>query len=85
MSNEVTTNNVAKEKDKKDKKPGFFKKAGKFFKDLKSEAKKVVWPSKKQVLNNTGVVIAMIVIVGVFIGCLDMVFAWIRNLLISVL
>ncbi|MBQ6934469.1 MAG: preprotein translocase subunit SecE [Clostridia bacterium] len=84
MSNEVTTNNnVAK--DNKEKKPGFFKKMAKFFKDMKSEAKKVVWPNKKQVINNTAVAIAAIVIVGVIVGGLDAVFAWLRNLLISVL
>ncbi|MBE6987699.1 MAG: preprotein translocase subunit SecE [Ruminococcaceae bacterium] len=84
MSNEVTTNNnVAK--DNKEKKPGFFKKMAKFFKDMKSEAKKVVWPNKKQVMNNTAVTIAAIVLVGVIVGGLDAVFAWIRNLLISVL
>ena len=84
MSNEVTTNNnVAK--DNKEKKPGFFKKMAKFFKDMKSEAQKVVWPNKKQVINNTAVAIAAIVIVGVIVGGLDAVFAWLRNLLISVL
>ncbi|MBQ7093696.1 MAG: preprotein translocase subunit SecE [Clostridia bacterium] len=84
MSNEVTTNNnVAK--DNKEKKPGFFKKMAKFFKDMKSEAKKVVWPNKKQVINNTAVAIAAIVLVGVIVGGLDAVFAWLRNLLISVL
>ncbi|MBQ2911415.1 MAG: preprotein translocase subunit SecE [Clostridia bacterium] len=84
MSNEVTTNNnVAK--DNKEKKPGFFKKMAKFFKDMKSEAKKVVWPNKKQVINNTAVAIAAIVLVGVLVGGLDAVFSWLRNLLISVL
>ena len=57
----------------------------KFFKDMKSEAKKVVWPNKKQVINNTAVAIAAIVIVGVLVGGLDAVFSWLRNLLISVL
>ena len=40
-----------------EKKPGFFKRIAsgikRFFKDTKSELKKVVWPSKKTVLNNT--------------------------------
>ncbi|MBR4878450.1 MAG: preprotein translocase subunit SecE [Clostridia bacterium] len=84
MSNEVTTNtNVAK--DNKEKKPGFFKKVAKFFKDMKSEAKKVVWPNKKQVINNTAVTVATIVLVGVIVGGLDAVFSWIRNLIINIL
>ena len=44
---------------------------GKFFRDLVAETKKVVWPSKKQILNNTGVVLIAIAISAVFIGGLD--------------
>lgn len=77
MSNEVTT--------VKEKKPGFFQKVGKFFKDLKSEAKKVVWPTPKQVVNNTWAVIVSIVIVGILVGGLDLFFGWIRDLIIRVL
>ena len=33
--------------------------------------KKVVWPSKKQVLNNTLVVLAAVAISSIFIGGLD--------------
>ena len=69
----------------KDKKPGFFSKVGKFFKDLKSEAKKVVWPTWKQTANNTWAVIVAIIIVGIFIGALDIVFSFLRDLLIQVL
>ena len=49
-----------------EKKPGFFKRIAsgikRFFKDTKSELKKIVWPSRKTVLNNTGVVIIVLVI-----------------------
>ena len=55
-------------KDKSKKQPG---KVAKYFKDLKSEFKKVVWPSKKKVINNTSVVLCSIVIMGVFVGLLD--------------
>ena len=58
------------------KKGGFLKKASRFFKDLKSEVKKVAWPTKQQTINNTGVVIACIVVVGAFIGVLDAVFTF---------
>ena len=34
----------------------FFKNIAKFFRDTRSEMKKVVWPNKKQVINNTVVV-----------------------------
>ncbi len=48
----------------------------KFFKELKSEMKKVVWPSRKQVVNNTLIVIAVVVIVGVVIAIFDTIFQW---------
>ena len=85
VATEAKTVETKKADKKKEKKPGLFAKIAKWFRDLKSEAKKVVWPNKKQVMNNTAVTIAAIVLVGVIVGGLDAVFAWIRNLLISVL
>ena len=38
------------------KKPGFIAKSKKFFKDVKGELKKIVWPDKKHAMNNTGIV-----------------------------
>ncbi len=64
----------AETKQKKAKKPGFFARIGKWFHDLKSEAKKVVWPTRKQTINNSAIVIAAILVVGVFIWILDAVF-----------
>ena len=58
----------------KEKKPGFFSRIGKWFRDLKSECKKIVWPTRKQTTNNTMIVIAMILVVGVFIWILDAIF-----------
>ncbi len=55
----------------KEKKPGRVKEAWRGF---KSETKKVVWPSWKQVFKNSGVVIAIIVICAAMIGGLDFTF-----------
>jgi len=66
MSNDVA--NKAKPK------AGFFHNISRFFKDLKSEAKKVVWPSKKQVKNNTAVVLTFMAVAFVVILALDIVF-----------
>ena len=44
----------------------------KFFRDLKGEFKKIVWPSKKQIINNTIVVIVAIIVCGVFIWAMDL-------------
>ncbi|HBN11387.1 MAG TPA: preprotein translocase subunit SecE [Ruminococcus sp.] len=46
-------------------------KVTKYFRDLRSEFKKVVWPTKKQVVNNTLVVLVTIVIFSIFVGGLD--------------
>ena len=62
-----------KKKDAKpaDKKPGVFARIGKWFKDMKGELKKVQWPTGKQTLNNTVIVIVCCIIVGIFIWLFD--------------
>ncbi len=51
------------------------------FRDLKSEFKKIVWPSKKQVINNTLIVIAAIIVIGLFIWALDAILAAVVSLI----
>lgn len=76
---ENTTVEVSEKKDKKEKKEKNNKKSenkqpnkvAKWFKDLKIEFKKVVWPSKKTVVNNTAVVLAVVVASAVLVGLLD--------------
>lgn len=60
------------EKAKKDKKKGKLKEAWRGF---KSEVKKIVWPSWKQVLKNSLVVLAVVVICAIIIGALDYAFS----------
>ena len=54
-------------KPEKKSKPGFFARIGKWLKDMKSELKKVQWPTRKQTINNTLIVIGCVVLVGIFI------------------
>ncbi len=44
-----------------------------YFRDLRGEYKKIVWPTKKQIINNTLVVLAAVIIMGVFVAGLDAV------------
>ena len=44
-----------------------------WFRDLRSELKKVVWPTPQQVLKNTAIVACCVVAVGVFIWLFDFV------------
>ncbi|MBO5845567.1 MAG: preprotein translocase subunit SecE [Clostridia bacterium] len=55
----------------KEKKNGRLKEAWRGF---KSEVKKVVWPSWKQVLKNTGIVLVVVLICALMIGALDFAF-----------
>ena len=59
------------------KKQNWFKRAWaatcKYFRELKSELKKVVWSTPKQVLKNTLIVIAAVLVVGVFVWLFDFV------------
>lgn len=42
-----------------------------YLREMKSELKKVAWPSQKQTAKNTGVVIVCVVIVGIFVWIFD--------------
>ena len=63
------------DKAKKDKqsKPGIFARASKWLHELKVELKKVQWPTKKQTINNTMIVIACVLVVGLFIWVFDFI------------
>ena len=69
------------------KKENFFVRAGKsialYAKATKSELKKVSWPTRKQLINNTLIVIACVVAVGIVIFALDTVFGFGFNALIG--
>ena len=45
-----------------------------FFKDFKAELKKVIWPTPKQVVNNTIAVITIVLITAVIVFVLDLIF-----------
>ena len=57
------------------KQPNFFartgNKLGKWFREMKSELKKVVWPSSKQMVNNTLIVLAAVIVVGAIVFLFD--------------
>ena len=72
-NNQENTSEKKKSEKKSDKKaekkqPG---KIAKWFKDLRIEFKKVVWPSKKTVFNNTSVVLAVVGGAAILLGLID--------------
>jgi preprotein translocase subunit SecE len=46
-------------------------KAGQFFREAKMELKKVKWPTRKELLASTAVVIVLTLIVALFLGLVD--------------
>lgn len=48
---------------------------GKFFREVKAELKKVVWPTKKELINYTIVVFITVLVVAGLIGLVDAIFA----------
>ena len=46
---------------------------GLWFREMKSELKKVVWPNKKTVLKNTGTVLLCFLVIGACIWLFDFV------------
>jgi len=58
-------------KDAVKKSDNALKKTAKYFKDLKVEFKKVTWPKKDKVFNNTIAVISGVLLIGTFIALVD--------------
>lgn len=62
----------------------FGKKTTKFVKDCRGEIKKIVWPTPKAVFKNTGVVLATIIVLGLFVFLLDTAFMNLLGLVMNV-
>ena len=68
---------MAEEKKKKDR--------GRWFREMKSELKKIVWPDRKTVAKNTGTVLLCSLAIGVCIWVFDFVAVNAIQLLIGAL
>lgn len=54
-----------------------------WFRGMKSELKKVVWPSRKQLVNNSLVVLALVVVSGIVLWAFDYIASSLVHVLIS--
>ncbi|MBQ3547509.1 MAG: preprotein translocase subunit SecE [Clostridia bacterium] len=54
-----------------------------FFRDYKSEIKKIVWPNFKEVVRNTVIVLIMCAVVGVLIWLVDFGLGQLLNLILN--
>ncbi|BFU47102.1 preprotein translocase subunit SecE [Krasilnikovia sp. MM14-A1004] len=62
-------------KAKKEGRVGIFGRIGGFFREVVSELRKVIWPTRKELLTYTGVVIAFVAIMTAIVAVLDFGFA----------
>jgi len=53
-----------------------------FFRESKAELMKVTWPDRKTTTASTVVVLAVSIIVGLYLGALDVVFSWASELIL---
>ena len=65
----ATTTNAVKKEDVK--KLGFFKRVQKWFREMRSELKKVIWPTPKDTAKKTGVALVVMAISAVVIWGFD--------------
>ncbi len=61
----------------------FFGRIVRSFRNTKGEIKKVVWPTRKQVINNLIVVLVFVVACALFIFLLDLLFSWLLGLVLD--
>lgn len=65
---------------KEEKKPGIVSRIGRSFRDMRGELKRVVWPSRKQIINNTLIVLAFMLLAAVIIGAFDTIVSLLLSL-----
>lgn len=71
MANKKSTKKSAQKKT--EKKTGLFARGKAYLASVRSEMKRVVWPTKNELVNYTVAVCASLIVVGVAIALLDLV------------
>ena len=74
MAEDIKNGKAVKQQPEKKEKAGLGARVKRFLTDYKSELRRVVWPTRDQVVKNTGVVLVAIVFMAVIIGVLDLIF-----------
>jgi preprotein translocase subunit SecE len=84
MANEKALQSSTEAVKKEDvKKLPFLKRVAKWWREMKSELKKVVWPTKKQVVNNTIVALVVMIVAAIVIWGFDQIARLIIEALIT--
>jgi preprotein translocase subunit SecE len=53
------------------------------FKEAKNEIRRVVWPTRQETLQTTGMVVVVVLLIGLFLWGLDSLLAWIVSSVIG--
>lgn len=81
--NPVKARKPKPEKAKKGNSVSIGKRVARWFREMKSELKKVVWPTRKQLVNNTVIVFAVMIMAGIVLYAFDQAAMLVVQTLIS--
>ncbi|MDR0547823.1 MAG: preprotein translocase subunit SecE [Deltaproteobacteria bacterium] len=54
-----------------------------FFRDAKKELTRVTWPTRKETVKSTGILLVLVAISSAYLGLVDSFLSWILSLLVS--
>ena len=60
-----------------------FKRASQFFEDVKTEFKRVQWPTREATVRSTSVVLSVSLVIAVYLGIADQILANIMRVIIT--
>jgi preprotein translocase subunit SecE len=60
-----------------------FEKVEQFLREFRIEMKKVTWPSRKEIVASTGVVLVVVVLVSFYLGLADLLLSKLLRLMLS--
>lgn len=60
------------------------KRTASFFRDARTEVRKVVWPSRQETVQTTLTVFVIVIIVGIMLWLFDMLLAWLFQLITGI-
>jgi preprotein translocase subunit SecE len=60
----------------------FLKKIREFFHDVVVEFRRVSWPSRREVVGSTTVVVVMVLVLAVFLAAVDNALSWVVGLIL---
>ena len=64
---------------------GLFQRMGKYFSEVRTELRKTLWPTKPELIAQTQVVLGVLLLLGVFIACWDMILGQIFKVLLQLM